>query len=79
MYFFPSDPWGGGKESRVIVNVVVHVYWMWIFNFVYLMLLVFGNYFKIDPPFIVQNIPNSLAGYIKLVSVSLTCSMFVLD
>jgi len=52
---------------------------MWIFNFVYLMLLVFGNYFKIDPPFIVQNIPNSLAGYIKLVSVSLTCSMFVLD
>jgi len=31
------------------------------------MLLVFGNYFRIDPPFIVQIILNSLAGYIKLV------------
>ena len=31
------------------------------------MLLVLGNYFKIDPPFIVQIISNSLAGYIKLI------------
>jgi hypothetical protein len=72
MYFFPSHPVTGGMgEWRVEDPRELFVMWWSMcvecgsLIFVYLMLLVFGNKFKIDPPF-VYIIPNSLAGYIKL-------------